>query len=369
MFCVPSPVFRRLAGFTSGLLTAGLLLGCLVLTALAVTQDSGTSGSAQASGTSGSAQAAPQEETKTSANVIGTQTYTRTLQTERKVTSDGEVEIQRYRAPAWQGDDNVVWEREVRTRKLPDGTVERETTVRSPDGANRMQPVQVIRETIKKAADTTTTERDVLQPNYDGHWQPVQKETVVNKKVGNAEHTVEEVQVPNLAGDWHVIDRQTTSTRSSGGDTVIHAVRQRPGSSGELTDYEIRDERTVKQGDKETHETTLRRRDASDAEGRRFFLVDHTTEAATTTGGITVRRSTTESDFISDGAIPNPSGHTEVVEQCTQQETAMPSGSKQIVTNCKQRDPGDPSSFHAVPTIVQQKDRNGQVRQILLPAQ
>ncbi len=87
MSSVPSLLLRRIAAVASGLV---LLLSFVLLAASAVrAQDSG----------SGSAPAQPRDETKTFVNENGMQTIDRSLETEKRKTKDGEVEIQRYRAP------------------------------------------------------------------------------------------------------------------------------------------------------------------------------------------------------------------------------------------------------------------------------
>lgn len=335
-----------------------LILSFFFLAASAVrAQDSASSGS----------QPAPQNESKTFVSENGMATVNRTVETERRKTSDGEVEIQRYRAPGYAGDNSVSWEREVRTRKLPDGTIEKETIVRNPDGGNHMEPVQVIREKITKGADATTTQRDVLQLNYDRHWQPVQRETVTEKGTDNARQSVKEVQMPNASGDWQTVERQTTATRSAGDGMVTESVRQLPDASGRLADYEHRQERSASQAGKEAREITLQRRDPSDSDGRQFLLVERTKESKATAAGTTVRHIITESDFLSGGFVRT--GHPQVVEDRTERETVAPDGSKQVETITSAREPGDPTALRPTTTVIQQTDPKGYVRQIFLPAQ
>src|SRR6185369_12431150 len=109
--------------------------GCLpcVFVGIALTLSLNLLSVAQSS-TDSSMSAQPQSEKKTYVEQNGTQQLTSTLERESRSTSEGTVEIERYRAPAWAGDTRVTWEREVRTRKLPDGRIEREFVLRNPDG-------------------------------------------------------------------------------------------------------------------------------------------------------------------------------------------------------------------------------------------
>ncbi len=356
---MPFPPCSRLHRFTAVASARALLLSLLVLgPAVLRAQDSAST----------SAQSAPQNESKTFVSENGTTTIDRTVETERKKTKDGEVEIQRYRAPSYAGDNSVSWEREVRTRKLPDGTIEKETIVRNPDGSNHMEPVQVVREKITKGAgDTTTTQRDVLQLNYDRQWQPVQRETITEKGTDKAKQATKVVQMPNASGDWQTVERQTTATRSSAEGKVSESVRQLPDAYGRLADYERREERTASQPGREAREITLQRRDTSDTDGRQFVLVDRTKESDATTDGTTVRHIITESDFLSGGFVRT--GRPQVVEDRTVRETVAPDGSKRVVTTSSARQPGDPTELRPTTTVIQQTDPKGYVRQIFIPAQ
>lgn len=355
MSCPPCSLLHRLAAVVSGPV---LLLSLLLFAAAAVrAQDSAGSGS----------QTAPQGESKTFVSENGTQIIDRNLQTERRKTSDGEVEIQRYRTPGYAGDNSISWEREVRTRKLPDGTIEKETILRNPDGGNHMEPVQVVREKITKTGDTTATQRDVLQPNYDGRWQPIQRETITEKGTDKAKRSVKEVQMPNTSGDWQTVERDTTASRSSAEGKVTESVRQLPDASGRLADYERREERSAVQSGKEAREITVQRRDLSDTDGRQFLLVEHTKESTATAAGTTVRHITTESDFLAGGFVR--ASHPELVEERTVREKVSPDGSKQVVTTTNAREPGDPTALRPTSTVVQQTDTKGYVRQIFIPAQ
>ncbi len=352
------PPCSRLHRFTAVASARVLLLSLLVLgPAVARAQNSPSPGS----------QPAPQNESETFSSDNGTTTVNRTVETERKKTKDGEVEIQRYRAPNYAGDNSVSWEREVRTRKLPDGTIEKETILRNPDGSNRLEPVQVIREKITKGADATTTQRDVLQLNYDRQWQPVQRETVTEKGTDKAKQAIKVVQTPNAGGDWQTVERQTTSTRSSAEGKVSESVRQLPDASGRLADYERREERTTSQPGKEAREITLQRRDSSDTDGRQFVLVERTKESTATADGTTVRHVITESDFLSGGFVRT--GHAQIVEDRTVRQTVAPDGSKRVVTTTNARQPGDPTELRPTTTVIQQTDPKGYVRQVFIPAQ
>lgn len=308
---------------------------------------------------------------KTFATENGTQTITQTQETERKVTSDGEVEIQRFRAPSWVGDDTVAWEREVRTKKLPGGTIEKEYMVKNPDGANHLALVQVIHEKITPGEDSTTIEREMLRPDYQGHWQAIQKETVTEKGSGIAKQFIKDIRQPDTTGAWQVVEQQVTSSRSSAAGKESHTVRQVPDAFGRLADYERREERTVTQAGKETNEVTLQRRDFSDSDGRQFYLVEHTTTQSTISGsGTTIRYVVTESDLLPGSPMRNfESRHPEVTEQRTEEERTGPDGTKQRLATVSQRTAGDPTAIHPAYKMIQQTDRNGYVRQIFVPAQ
>ena len=94
----------------------------------------------------------------------GTASYGRTEEVEKKKTADGEIETRRVRAPAYAGDRSVLRETEVRTKRLPDGTTEKEYVLRNPDGAGRMVPIEIIREKTRTDGGVTTTDREVLRP-------------------------------------------------------------------------------------------------------------------------------------------------------------------------------------------------------------
>ncbi len=341
-----------------------LLFACalIVLTSISAAQTAGAPTKPDAT----SAQA----ETKTSVTENGTQTITQTQETERKVTSDGEVVIERFRSPSWAGDDAVTWEREVRTKKLPDGTTEREYVVRSRNGANDLAPVQVIREKTTPGKDSTTTERETLRPDLDGNWQAVQKETITEKGPEATKQIVKDVQQPDNNGGWQTVERQISSTRASAGQKESEAVRQIPDAFGQLSDYERQQERTSKTAGTETREFTLQRRDTSNTDSREFFLVQRTTTKATTTApGTTTRHSVTESDLLSGTARNLDSSQPQVVEERTEVDRTAPEGSKQVEITVSGRTAADPTAVRPAYKIVQQTDRNGYARQIYIPAQ
>jgi hypothetical protein len=321
--------------------------------------------------TSTADQAQPQSERKAYVTENGTQTIVQSEEIERKRTSDGEVEIERFRSPSWAGDNSVTWEREVRTKKLPDGTTEKEIVVKNPDGANHLSPVQVIREKITPGKDGTTVERQMLQPDYEGHWQPIQKEIITEKGRDDAKHIVKNIQQPDTTGAWQVVERQVTSSRSTAAGTETKSVRQVPDASGRLADYEQRQDRVASQAGTQTHEVTLQRRDFSDNDARQFYLVEHsTTQSTSAAPGTTTRHVVTESDLLPDSPMRNfDSTHAEVTQQRTEEIRTAPDGTKQIVTTANERTAGDPTSLRPAYSSVQQKDKSGYVRQIFIPAQ
>jgi hypothetical protein len=344
---------------------ASLLFACLVVLL-------GSVSTAQNANSANSSSGGPaQTDKKTYVSENGTQTITQTQETERKVTSDGEVEIQRFRSSSWPGDEAVTWEREVRTKKLPDGTIEKEYVVKNPDGANHLTPVQVIHEKITPGKDSTTIEREMLRPDYEGHLQPIQKETVTEKGPETAKQIIKDIQQPDTTGAWQVVERQVTSSRSSAAGKETQSVRQVPDAFGRLADYERRQVRTATQAGKETHEVTLQRRDFSDTDARQFNLVEHTTMQSTTTGsGTTIRHVVTESDLLPGSPMRNfESTHPEVTEQRTEEERTAPDGTKQTFATVSERTAGDPTAIRPAYKMIQQTDRNGYVRQIFIPAQ
>lgn len=245
----------------------------------------------------------PPKSSKAFAVRNGTFSYSRTEETERKTTREGEVETQRVRMPSYGGDHRVMMEREIRTRKLPDGTVEKEYVLKNPDGSERLVPTEIIRERIKKVGESTSVEREVLKPDYAGHWTPVRKERETAAGPDAARTSVKEVREPTLTGDWRVVDRQTTTEKAAEGRKESRTVRQVPDAYGRLADYEVRQERVTTAGGKESREVSLRRRDFQDTVNPRFYLVERTVSERSATGeGKATLKSTKESELVAGGA-------------------------------------------------------------------
>jgi hypothetical protein len=299
----------------------------------------------------------------------GTTTYGRTEEVEKKKTADGEIEIQRVRAPSYSGDSSVLYEKETRTKKLPDGTIEKEYVLKNPDGSGRMMPIEIIREKIRTNGEATTTEREVLRQDYSGHWQPQRKERVTETGEEKDRKSVKEVREKNLSGDWKVVDRTVTSEKASGAGKTTRAVRQTPNAYGELADYEVREENTTKDGDKESKEVVVRRRDTQDTDDHKFFLVERTrTEQTKAADGKVTRKSVTESDMLDEGASRNVTpGGPKVVQEKVEVETTAADGSTRRTVSVKERGAVD-HDLRPTGQIVQERDSKGNVRQILIPS-
>ena len=299
----------------------------------------------------------------------GTATYSHIEEVETKKTADGEIEIQRVREPNYSGDTRVRLEREVRTRKLPDGTIEKEYVIRNPDGSGRMMPIEIIREKIRTNGEATTTEREVLRQDYSGHWQPQRKERVTETGEEKDRKSVKEVREKNLSGDWKVVDRTVTSEKVSESGRTARAVRQTPNAYGELADYEVREENTNKDGDKESKEVVVRRRDTQDTHNPKFFLAERTrTEQTKAADGKVTRKSVTESDLQEEGASRNVTpGSPKVVQEKVEVETTAADGSTRRTVSVKERGAVD-RDLRPTGQIVQGKDSKGNVRQILIPS-
>jgi len=315
--------------------------------------------------------AADQHSETTAVRDNGTQRIADTLETEHKTTSEGEVEVQRFRSPSYAGDQAVIWEREVRTKKLPDGTIEKEYVVKNPDGGNHLTPVQVIREKMTPGANSSTVQREMLQPDFEGHWQPVQKEVITEQSSAGTKQTRTEIQQPDATGSWQVVDRRVTSSRPSASGEISDSVRQVPDAQGRLSDYERRQERVTQRGDTATHELTLQRRDFSDSEARQFYLVEHTTDATNTKEGMTNRHVVTQSDMLPNSPARNYDmiGSPQVIRDQVEQTRKLPGGASETVSNVSERTAGDPTSVRPTYQVIQQKDENGYVRKIYIPAQ
>lgn len=317
------------------------------------------------------AQAEPSDQKTTKKYPVrnGTAAYGRTEEFEKKKTADGEIEIQRVRSPSYSGDPNVLYEQQTRTKKLPDGSLEREYILKNPDGSGRMAPIEIIREKVRTNGEVTTTERELLRQDYSGHWQPLRKERVTQTGEEKARRSVKEVREPNLSGDWKVVDRTVTSEKSTETGKTTHAVRQTPNAYGKLADYEVREESTKKDGDKESKEVVVRRRDTQDTDNPKFFLVERTrTEQAKSADGKVTRKSVTESDLVGEGASRNVTpGGPKVVEERVEQETTAADGSTRRTVTVKERGAVNREMRHTA-QIVQETDSNGNVRQILIPS-
>ena len=293
----------------------------------------------------------------------GTQELTQTLESEHHVISNGEVQIQRFRAPAWAGDDRVTWEREVRTVRLPDGSTETQDILRNPDGSGTLVPVQITHEKAVAAGDSTVVQRTTLQPVGTPDLQPVQKEQIILKGSKTTRQAVSEIQRPDSSHQWQTVEKQSTLTHiKRDGDTIqteTNSVRQTPGIYGSLADFERRHERTVSDGKTETREQTVFQRDNSTLGSDRFFMVDHTVELSTFAPGTTIRKVVRESEqnVYFDGRA---------VEEKTSVQKRSPDGSSQSVTRVSGSGP-DPSVVSPTFTIIESTDAKGYVRQISIP--
>lgn len=326
----------------------------------------------------GAATEPPQEETgpaeeksrKTYPVRNGTANYGRTEELEKKKTANGEVEIRRVRAPSYDGDRRVLYENEARTRKLPDGSIEKETVLKNPDGSGRMVPIEIIREKVRTTESGIVTEREMLKPDSSGQWRPLRKELITQTGDKSDLKSVKEVRERNLSGDWKVVDRTVTSEKASEAEKSMRSTRQKPDAYGELADYEVREENTSKDGDKETSEVSVRRRDTQDTHEPRFFLVERTkTEQTKSAEGKVVRKSVTESDLVDQGASRNVTpGASKVVEEKTEVETTDADGSTHRTVTVKERGAVN-REMRSPGRVVQETDSSGNVRQILIPSQ
>jgi hypothetical protein len=319
-------------------------------------------------------QATNDGEVETQQYRIGTQTVTRTMETEHHVTGDGELEIQRYRAPAWDGDERLSWEREVRTRKLPDGTVEREYVLRAPDGAGQLVPIGITREKTTPGSDSTIVQQEELGRLGGSDWQVLQKEQIVEKGSDNAKEVSKQVQRLETGSlQWRTIELETSSASTSRAGDVIQretkSVRQTPDAFGTLTDFERRQERTVSSGGNQTRESTVHQRDPSTTESD-LFLLDHTTDVITVAPDNTTRHVVRESDLLFDRLERNmDSRRPEVVEDETRVEKTAPDGIRQTVTKISGRTAADPSTLRPLFTVLEESDTAGYVRRIYIPAE
>jgi hypothetical protein len=311
----------------------------------------------------------PAFERKVYTGQSGTTRYSRLEEIERKTTADGEVEIERVRAPSYAGDRRVLQEREIRTRKLPDGTIEKEYILKNPDGSNRLVPIEIIRERIRTEGDTTRVEREVQKPDLSGRWQTTRRERVEESGPEEARERRREVEQPDVAGGWKVTERETTTERVEEGAKQVRSVRQVPDARGRLADYEVREERSTRLSDRDVNEVTVKRRDLQGTEGRIFQLVERTvTESHGTAEGKTVSRSVTESDLVAGGASRNlSSSRPVVVEERVEEETTRPDGTSERTVEVKARGAAS-SELRPSHRVVQSVDREGRVREIFIPA-
>ena len=311
---------------------------------------------------------------KTYVEQNGTSQWTQTVETEHHVTSDGEIEIQRLLAPAYEGDNSVSWEREVQTRKLRDGTVEREYILRNPDGSGQLAPVQIVREkSTPQGADTTLMERETLERPGGTAWQAVQDERVTEKGPENAMQAFKEIRRLNLTThEWDIIEQETslTSTITESGRTEreTRSVRQTPDAFAKLADFERRQERTVITTGKQTTESTVYRRDNSTTDNDHFYLLDHSISEVTIAPGTITQHVVRESDVLLDNYAPTYSGHPEVVEEKTTVEKTAPDGSVHTVTKVLGRTAAEASSLRPTYTEILDLDAAGYVRRVYIPA-
>jgi len=339
---------------------AGLLFAGLLCAAAAIAVQSPEEEASQEGG--------EQKSRKTYPVRNGSVTYARTEESERRATAEGDVETQRVRMPSWAGDRRVLLEREVRTRKLADGTVEKEYVLKNHDGSDRLVPIEIIRERVKKNGDSTTVEREVLKPDFAGHWKPTRQESVTETGPETSRQSVRQVREPTLTGEWKVVDRQVTVESSSDGRRESHSVRQLPDAYGRLADYEVRQERTTTVPGKEIREVNLRRRDFLDTDHPRFYLVERTvSEQSTSENGKVTLKSTTESDLLAGGATRNlASGRPQVVEERIEESVPGEGGAGRMTVNVKERGVADPR-MRASYQVIQETDREGNVRQVFIP--
>ncbi len=305
----------------------------------------------------------------------GTHTITETLESEYHVVGDEEVEIQRYRAPAYSGDGKIQWEREIRTRKLSDGTVEKQTIVRNPDGGGTLVPVQFIHQRVISNMESTVAEREILQHRGREDFQVVEKEKIVETRTGNTTHIVRELQQPNIEQQWKTVRRETSSssTTAVGGsnERTFESVVQVPDAFARLGDYEKRQERTLTRDKKQLREITVFRRDDTTTDPGYFFLLDHSREQVSDgDSGSTDTHLIRESLLLLGNSMFNPysSHHPEVVEETRTLENKGADGSTRTVTAVRGRTAGDPTMIRPVYTVIRTVDSVGYVQQIYIPA-
>ncbi len=353
-------------GIWVALLSAGM--ACASRPALAQSAEPPTP-SGQVSGETSSQAEGPQSTRKIYPVRNGSVTYNRIEESERRQTADGEVEIFRVRMPSWSGDQTVLMEREIRTKKLPDGTVEKEHILKNPDATGRLVPTEVIREKIRKSGDSTSVERVVSKPDFSGRprWRTIRKEHVTETGPETSRRIQREVSEPSIAGGWKVVNRVVTTETTSGDTKESRTLRQIPDAYGELADYELREERVTKRNGEESRETTLHRRDFQDTHDPKFFLVERTiSEEKKAPDGSVAVKSTTESDLLAGGATRNvEAGGSRVVEVRSEKRIPGEAGSERSVVNVQERGVVDPRVRPSY-EVIQETDREGYVRQVFI---
>src|SRR6266567_5933278 len=142
----------------------------------------------------------PAKTVKTYEMKNGSDTISRIEESERKKTADGETVTERVHLRGSDGDDRVLLEREIHTKNLPDGTIERETTLKNSDGNGGMQPIEITREKIRTEKSGSTVEREVEKPDMNGGWSTVQRQTERTTGTEDSKQTTKEVQAPTVNG-------------------------------------------------------------------------------------------------------------------------------------------------------------------------
>jgi hypothetical protein len=318
------------------------------------------------------AQAAPQggvERTrKTFTTGSGTTSYSRFEESERRIAPEGQIETQRVRVPSWSGDRRVLLEREIRTKELPGGIIEKEYVLKNPDGADRLVPIEIIRERITKEGESATIEREVLKPDFAGHWRTTRRERATETGTEAAKSRVREVREPTLAGEWKVVEREVTSEKSAQDSKEVNSVRQLRDSYDRLADYEIRQERDAARPGQETREVILRRRDFQDTDHSQFYLVERTVSARDESGdGRVISQSKTESDLVAGGATRNvAASRSQLVEERLQEEVPGQGENRDTIVKVRERGVADPSMQPSY-QVIQTTDRDGHVRQLFIP--
>lgn len=314
--------------------------------------------------------AGPSKTVKAYETKNGTQTYSRIEERERTKTADGDIVTERVRMPAYEGDDRVLLEREIRTKKLANGTIERETILKNPDGNGGMQPIEITRETIHPGESGSTIEREVSKPGVEGGWRTVQRETVHETHDKTSSESSRQVEEPSVNGDWKPVVREFSWDKKTDHGETQGSVTQAPDSTGALSDYEVQSGRTVKSANGETREVTITRRDFGVTEPTAPVVVEHTmTGQKTLPDGSVVTQSATESDLVNGGAARNlESSHPAIVEEKNSIEKPGKNGATTSTTTVRGRGSAAPD-LHSAYQVVVEKDASGHVRQIYLPSQ